>query len=84
MQVTMLLGLVRHILTLVGGVLVAKGWLSTDTLEIIIGAILSIAPTIWSTTEKMQVQKAAKAAVVDAAKTGDPHTSPVPDASLRP
>lgn len=84
MQVTMLLGLIRHLLTLVGGIMVSKGWLSSDTLDIIIGAILAVAPTIWSTTEKIQVQAAGRAAVVDAAKTRDPNTSPVPDASLRP
>ena len=47
-----LLGLVRHILTFGGGVLVAKG-LATDAMVIeLIGSVMSIAGIAWSVISK--------------------------------
>lgn len=47
-----LLGLVRHILTFGGGILVAKG-LATDAMVIeLIGSVMSIAGIAWSVISK--------------------------------
>jgi hypothetical protein len=47
-----LLGLVRHVLTFGGGVLVAKG-LATDAMVIeLIGSVMSIAGIAWSVISK--------------------------------
>jgi hypothetical protein len=46
------LGIVRHTLTFVGGVLVAKGLIDGATVTEIIGGAITLAGTIWSVIEK--------------------------------
>jgi hypothetical protein len=46
-----LLGQIRHVLTLLGGVLVAKGYGSPEDLEIWIGLVLSLGGALWSWRE---------------------------------
>jgi len=52
MKKEQILGLVRHALTIVGGALVAKGYIEEDILGEAIGGILSIAGVIWSILDK--------------------------------
>ena len=47
-----LLGLVRHTLTAVGGVLVTKGTIDQSTLETVIGGIVAIVGALWSVFSK--------------------------------
>ena len=54
-QDTILNGIVRHILTAGGGVLVSKGVLTDGMLETGIGAIIAIAGVIWSAVAKKKV-----------------------------
>jgi len=45
-------GLLRHILTTAGGVLVAKGTLDEAMLQALVGALVTIAGVAWSIVEK--------------------------------
>ena len=47
-----LMGIVRHTLTFVGGILVAKGILDDATLLEIIGGATTLAGAIWSIVNK--------------------------------
>ena len=51
-QDTVLNGIVRHILTAGGGVLVSKGVMTDGMLETSIGAVITIAGVIWSALAK--------------------------------
>lgn len=42
------LGLIRHSLTFVGGILIAKGLISEGTSTEIIGAVVTLVGSIWS------------------------------------
>jgi hypothetical protein len=46
------LGLVRHVLTLAGGLLLAKGYLEENQLNELIGGVLSLFGTGWSIASK--------------------------------
>jgi hypothetical protein len=46
------LGLVRHILTFVGGYLVTSGVLTEPTLSTGIGAIITLIGVVWSVIDK--------------------------------
>ncbi len=41
-------GLIRHALTIIGGALVAKGYIGDELSEEIIGVVISTAGIIWS------------------------------------
>lgn len=45
-------GLVRHVLTFVGGIAVAKGVLSDSTLVDAIGAVMTLVGVAWSMLSK--------------------------------
>lgn len=45
-------GLTRHIATFIGGVIVAKGWISEDIMTEVIGVAVSIFGIIWSIKSK--------------------------------
>jgi hypothetical protein len=47
-----ILGVVRHTLTFVGGILVMKGLVDEATVTEIIGGVMTLAGTIWSVIEK--------------------------------
>tara|TARA_R100000808_G_scaffold3367_2_gene12087 strand:- start:12057 stop:12245 length:189 start_codon:yes stop_codon:yes gene_type:complete len=51
-QDTVLNGVVRHVLTAVGGALVTKGVMGETELEMAIGAVITIAGVIWSALAK--------------------------------
>jgi hypothetical protein len=42
----------RHILTTLGGMAVAKGWLDSSQIEPVAGAMLVIAGVVWSLVQK--------------------------------
>ena len=50
-------GLLRHAATIAGGVLIAKGTLSTDTFTMILGSASSIIGTGWSFVSKAAHKK---------------------------
>ena len=50
-------GLLRHAATIAGGVLIAKGTLSTDTFTMILGSASSIIGTGWSFVNKAMHKK---------------------------
>jgi hypothetical protein len=47
-----ILGIVRHGLTFIGGILIAKGLIDESTAAEVIGGIITLAGTIWSIIEK--------------------------------
>lgn len=46
------LGIVRHSLTFVGGILIMKGLIDEATVTEIVGGVVTLAGTIWSVIEK--------------------------------
>lgn len=56
-------GLLRHAATIAGGVLIAKGSLTTDSFHMILGASASIAGTGWSFANKLSQKKEVKVAL---------------------
>ncbi len=57
LQKQILWSIVRHALTTIGGAAVAQGTLSGSDLDVVIGAIGSIAGVVWSIIEKHQKAK---------------------------
>ena len=47
-----ILGILRHVLTFAGGVVVAKGWVDETLITELIGGIITLAGTTWSVVEK--------------------------------
>lgn len=52
MKLDMILGLVRHILTLVGGYYVSRGTIDQSTADTAIGALTALAGVSWSIHDK--------------------------------
>lgn len=51
---TVLNGILRHVLTAGGGALVTRGVVTSGELEMVVGAIITIAGVIWSAMAKKQ------------------------------
>ena len=49
-----ILGIVRHGLTFIGGILITKGLIDEATATEIIGGVITLAGTIWSVIAKNQ------------------------------
>jgi hypothetical protein len=47
-----IMGIARHTLTFVGGILVMKGLVDEATVTEIIGGVMTLAGTIWSVIDK--------------------------------
>lgn len=47
-----ILGVARHILTFLGGILIVKGTIDESTVNEIVGSIITLAGLIWSVTDK--------------------------------
>jgi hypothetical protein len=47
-----LLGILRHVLTFLGGVFVVQGWLDEGLIQETVGAIATLIGTVWSVLEK--------------------------------
>jgi hypothetical protein len=48
MEKEQIYGLIRHALTVVGGVLVAKGYIEEDIVPEAVGAIVALIGVVWS------------------------------------
>ena len=46
------LGILRHTLTFIGGIMIMKGIIDEAIAQEIIGGVITLAGTIWSITEK--------------------------------
>lgn len=46
------LGIVRHVLTFIGGILLTKGVIDESALSEVIGGVITLTGTIWSIVEK--------------------------------
>ena len=64
-------GLLRHAATIAGGVLIAKGSLTTDSFHLILGDSTSIIGTGWSFANKISQRKEIKTALSTDPVTGD-------------
>lgn len=51
------LGIVRHVLTFVGGIVVMKGFASDSVVQEIIGTVLTLVGSIWSVVNKQEVEQ---------------------------
>lgn len=45
-------GIARHVLTIIGGGFVAKGYISAETADAIIGGSIAVGGVIWSMADK--------------------------------
>ena len=45
-------GLIRHILTIVGGFAISRGWINEENALAVTGAVLSVIGVIWSWRSK--------------------------------
>ena len=54
MKKDQVLGIIRHLLTTVGGFVGAKGWLSDDLITEVSAGVLIVIGTIWSIVTKMK------------------------------
>lgn len=52
MDKAIVLGVVRHLLTSVGGAIASKGYVSGDEIDLLVGAIVTISGVAWSAYEK--------------------------------
>jgi len=52
MKREVILKIVRHTLTFVGGLLVMKGYISEETMLEIVGGVLTLVGGIWSVSKK--------------------------------
>ena len=52
MKKIQLLGIIRHALTFVGGILVVKGYMDEGLMSEIIGGISTLIGTVWSVFDK--------------------------------
>ena len=48
----MWLGLARHVLTLIGGIFVARGQIDASTVDTVVGAAVAIGGAAWSIADK--------------------------------
>lgn len=62
MNKDIVLGIVRHILTGAGTILVTKGITDSGTLETGVGAVITLASVIWSMAHKKDVAEQIKTA----------------------
>jgi hypothetical protein len=54
MKKEQVLGIIRHTLTFVGGILVMKGLVDETTVTEVIGGVVTLTGTIWSIVAKNQ------------------------------
>jgi len=52
-----ILGIVRHVLTFVGGIVVAKGLLDEGIVTAVIGGALTVVGAVWSIVDKIKGKK---------------------------
>ena len=49
-----ILGIARHVLTFVGGIVVAKGLLEEGVVTAVIGGALTVVGAVWSVVDKIK------------------------------
>ena len=49
------MGFFRHMLTMLGGVLIAKGWLDESAMPELVGAVMTLVGFIWSWSNKKKL-----------------------------
>lgn len=52
MDIQSVMGVVRALLSGAGGLLVTKGYIGSSDLEVVIGAIVTVVPIVWSVLQK--------------------------------
>jgi hypothetical protein len=52
MKKEMLLGIIRHTLTFVGGIFITRGLIDESTLQTLVGSSITLIGTIWSIINK--------------------------------
>tara|TARA_R110000824_G_scaffold364275_1_gene552610 strand:+ start:1581 stop:1745 length:165 start_codon:yes stop_codon:yes gene_type:complete len=52
MKKEQILGIVRHALTIIGGALIARGYMEEDVVGEAIGSVMSLTGVIWSIVDK--------------------------------
>lgn len=57
MRMEQVMGIIRHILTFVGGIVVAKGLVEEALITEIIGGTLTLIGGIWSIVSKIKTEK---------------------------
>lgn len=57
MNQNVIMGIIRHALTFVGGILIAKGIMSDMSVSEISGLIMTAVGTIWSIVDKINAAK---------------------------
>lgn len=55
------LGWVRHAMTVIGGVYLAKGYFTEDQLNDIIGGVVTLIAVVWSLIDKIKAEKKLRA-----------------------
>lgn len=53
MNTEAIMGLIRHILTFVGGYLVSKGYFDESTMQQLVGAAVTVVGAVWSWKDKV-------------------------------
>ena len=76
MNRTMLVGLIRHLLTFGGGYMVANGSMDQGESEQLVGALCSVIGLLWSAYEKHMARRAMTLASAPQPPTTTPPTSP--------
>ena len=61
MKQEQILGIIRHILTFGGGLLVMKGVADDDIIQDVTGAIITFVGTLWSFIDKVKASNAENA-----------------------
>lgn len=57
MDKDMIIALVRHSLTFIGGLLIMKGIIDENTLQEVIGSAISLTSAIWMVVNKKKIKK---------------------------
>lgn len=52
MQSTIIMAFIRHILGFFGGTIAGNGWASSDDVNTLIGAVMTVVALVWSIFEK--------------------------------
>ena len=52
MDKAQIMGMVRHVLTTLGGILASKGYIGESDVEIVVGAVVIVAGALWSVMQK--------------------------------
>ena len=58
------MGFVRHLLTMIGAVLVSKGWVDEATMPAVIGAVMTLAGLFMSYQNKVGAESKVQAALM--------------------